>query len=175
MRLKLILLGGLVLLTGCSTSPNRQHGPVDDAAQQQVIVITNVLPDRPIQASSQAEWSKLIAAMAPYVARAQESYPEAKRRYLAGLPPNELLYALARIRDAAGQLEQAFVSVELIQNGHITGQIDSDLRTVQGYKRGDWYAFPEDELVDWIIVRGDGSEEGNVVGKFLDEWERTGH
>ena len=28
--------------------------------------------------------------------------------------------------------------------------------------------MPEDELIDWTIVHPDGSEEGNVVGKFLD-------
>jgi hypothetical protein len=39
--------------------------------------------------------------------------------------------------------------------------------------RGSWsrrgYSFQESELVDWLISRPDGSEEGNVVGKFLDE------
>ena len=38
---------------------------------------------------------------------------------------------------------------------------------------GDPYTFPEGELVDWLITHPDGSEEGNVVGKFLDEWQKT--
>ena len=33
--------------------------------------------------------------------------------------------------------------------------------------------FPESELVDWVITHPDGIEEGNVVGKFLDEWQKT--
>lgn len=44
---------------------------------------------------------------------------------------------------------------------------------VTGYKRGDPHDLPEAEIVDWLISRPDGSEEGNVVGKFLDEWQKT--
>ena len=50
------------------------------------------------------------------------------------------------------------------------GRIDSDVRAVSGYKAGDSYTLPEKDLIDWVIVRPDGSEEGNVVGKFLDTW-----
>jgi hypothetical protein len=28
----------------------------------------------------------------------------------------------------------------------------------------------EAELLDWLITKPDGSEEGNVVGKFLDTY-----
>jgi len=31
------------------------------------------------------------------------------------------------------------------------------------------------DLIDWLILRPDRSEEGNLVGKFLDEWNATPH
>ena len=27
--------------------------------------------------------------------------------------------------------------------------------------------------MDWVITHPDDTEEGNVVGKFLDEWQKT--
>ncbi len=37
-------------------------------------------------------------------------------------------------------------------------------------RRQQEYSFNEDELLDWLISKPDGSEEGNVVGKFLDTY-----
>ena len=66
-----------------------------------------------------------------------------------------------------------FVSVAGIKDDGITGRIASDIVGVKGFKNGDPYTVPEVELVDWLIAHPDGSEEGNVVGKFLDEWQKT--
>ena len=43
-------------------------------------------------------------------------------------------------------------------------------QVVSGYAYKQPYSFPESELVDWLIAKPDGSEEGNVVGKFLDTY-----
>jgi hypothetical protein len=40
------------------------------------------------------------------------------------------------------------------------------------HKNGDPHTFSESEVIDWLISRADGTEEGNVVGKFLDEWQK---
>lgn len=66
--------------------------------------------------------------------------------------------------------ETVFVAVSNLDDGTITGTIASDIITVTGYQAGDSYTFSESELVDWLITKPDGSEEGNVVGKFLDGW-----
>ena len=39
-----------------------------------------------------------------------------------------------------------------------------------GTARGQSYTFPEEDLIDWMVARPDGSEEGNVVGVFLDSY-----
>ncbi|WP_437898359.1 hypothetical protein [Sorangium sp. So ce124] len=66
-----------------------------------------------------------------------------------------------------------FVAVSSIKDGRIFGRIASDVLGVKGYKRGDAYDFPEADLIDWLISRPDGTEEENVVGKFLDDWQKT--
>lgn len=66
-----------------------------------------------------------------------------------------------------------FVAVASIKDDRITGRIASNIIRVKGFKNGDPHTFPESELVDWLITHPDGSEEGNVVGKFLDEWHKT--
>ncbi len=92
---------------------------------------------------------------------------------MEGLPPGHGFFAVTSLRDGAGAEEQVFVAVTGIRNGRISGRIASDNLRVSGYKKGDAHSFPESDLIDWVITRPDGTEEGNVVGKFLDEWQKT--
>lgn len=46
------------------------------------------------------------------------------------------------------------------------------MNLVRQYRRGDHNELKEADLVDWLISKPDGSEEGNVVGKFLDTLHR---
>jgi len=130
--------------------------------------------DKPVAASSKAEVDALEKAIAPYREQARKSYPDAKRRFVAGLPQGHK-FAVAAQLHSAGKSETVFVMVKEIKGDQITGRIDSDVRVVTGYKAGDSYALPEKDLIDWVIVRPDGSEEGNVVGKFLDTWQPPQH
>src|SRR5207237_10623773 len=100
-------------------------------------------------------------------------YPEAKRRYLTGLPAGQHFFVVTNLRDGSGTSEQVFIAVVLIKDNRITGRIASDILGVKGFKNGDPYSFPESELVDWLITNPDGTEDGNVVGKFLDEWQKS--
>jgi hypothetical protein len=65
------------------------------------------------------------------------------------------------------------VLVTSIRSGRISGRIANEILAVSGYREGDAHTFPEGEVIDWLITRPDGTEEGNVVGKFLDEWQKT--
>jgi hypothetical protein len=133
----------------------------------------NAPQDQPVDARGKAEAEEYQAAIAPYVEKGRKTYPEAKTRYLAGLPTGHHFFAVTNLRDGSGTSEQVFVAVAGIKDGRITGRIASDVIGVKGFKNGDPYTFPESELVDWLITHPDGSEEGNVVGKFLDEWQKT--
>jgi uncharacterized protein YegJ (DUF2314 family) len=68
-------------------------------------------------------------------------------------------------------MEQVFVKVVEVRANTISGRIWNDIGIVKGFEKGQEHSFPESELIDWTIVSPDGTEEGNVVGKFLDTWD----
>jgi hypothetical protein len=119
---------------------------------------------------SEGETSVFDRAIAPYVAKARSTYPDVKKRYLAGLPPQHTFFITTRLHDKANHWEQVFIAVESIKDGQVTGRISNQLTRVTGFQQGEPYTFPETDMLDWIVSNPDGSEEGNVVGKFLDTY-----
>ncbi|MDQ3745374.1 MAG: DUF2314 domain-containing protein [Acidobacteriota bacterium] len=136
---------------------------------KQVYVSPDAPKDRPKDVTRDAV-QKFEEAIKPYVEKARKSYPDAKKRFLAGLPPKHSFFVTTRLHDEQGRFEQVFVAVTEIRDGRIKGLIASDIELVHSYKRGDSYSFPESELLDWTITKPDGTEEGNFVGKFLDTY-----
>jgi hypothetical protein len=130
----------------------------------------NAPEDRP-QSIAEQQQAAFEAAIAPYVAQAKQSYPSAKARFEEGLPEGQTFYMTTRLRDPAGRWEQVFIQVHSIMDQTVIGEIASDVRFVSGYEFGQEYSFDESEMIDWLITRPNGSEEGNVVGKFLDTYQ----
>jgi uncharacterized protein YegJ (DUF2314 family) len=69
--------------------------------------------------------------------------------------------------------ENAFMDVRKISDGKVTAVLATELIRVKSYQFGKLYVFPESEVVDWTITSPDGKEEGNFVGKCMDEYYRT--
>ncbi len=157
-------LTGLVL--GCGNTPPKNLPAVPTLSK-------DAPADQPFDATGKGEVEAYKAAIAPYVEQARKTYPDAKKRYLAGLPKDHHFYVVTRLKDGTGTTEQVFISVASIEGDRITGRIASEILNVRGFKQGDPFTFSEGELVDWMVARPDGSEEGNVVGKFLDEWQKN--
>ncbi len=111
------------------------------------------------------EFDRLIA---PAVKEARKTLPQAKKRFLAGLPAGQAFYLTTRIFDANGNHEQVFIRVKDWSGAGIEGRISNELRLVQQYQAGQLIRFPEKAILDWTIVTPDGSEEGNFVGRFID-------
>jgi hypothetical protein len=130
----------------------------------------NAPPDRP-HAISERRLAAYDEAIAPYVAEARRTWPDARRRFLSGLPAGHVFFVTTRLRDSEGLWEQSFVRVQSIRDRTITGLIASNLGLVKGYRINQSYSFDENELLDWMVANPDGSEEGNVVGKFLDTYK----
>ncbi len=126
--------------------------------------------DNPRQVHGDADRQHLFQALAPYVAEARKTWPEAKRRYLAGLPPHHVFFVTTKLVDMDGAFEIAFVEVRQIERGVITGEIANDIVSATDYHKGQTITVPETEIWDWTVSRPDGSEEGNVVGKFLETY-----
>jgi hypothetical protein len=123
------------------------------------------------KASPIAEMARFDHAIAPYVAKARASYPQARKRYLAGLPAGQSFFVTTRLHDQSGGMEQVFIAVKSIKGDTISGKIWNDVRSVRGFRNGDMYTFGEAQVLDWLITKPDGSEEGNFVGKFLDTYD----
>lgn len=114
-----------------------------------------------------------IKLLMPYIKKAKSTYPEAKKRFMEGLLPRHTFFVTTRItekQEISEVTEQVFIAVSNIQNGQVTGRIWSDIVRLKRYMKGDNYTFPEKDMIDWLITCPDGSEEGNYVGKFMDEY-----
>jgi hypothetical protein len=125
--------------------------------------------DRPFQATKEqlAEYDKAIA---PYVAKARATYPVAKARFLAGLPPGFSFSVRVRLKDSNGRREDSFLTVTKISGEKITGRLGT-VSLLRSYKTGQTISVNDGEIDNWVIVRPDGTEEGNYVGKFLDHYK----
>lgn len=128
-------------------------------------------PDKPVRAQGAQQASDVDRAIAPYVAKARKTYPTAKKRFLAGLPPKYLFSLTTKLWDRSHtRFEVVFVVADKISDGKVTGHLATHTKQPIGYDYGDRVTFLESEVMDWTIVHPDGTEEGNVVGKFLDTY-----
>jgi len=162
MKAKSILICVTFILIISTTAFSQQ-------ASQEINVAPNAPKDKPVDAKGR-EVIQFEEAIKPYVEQARKTYPEAKRRFLNGLPPKHTFFITTRLHDSAGRFEQVFIAVKEIKDGKITGLIWTDIQLVSGYQMRDSYTFPESELIDWTVSKPDGNEEGNFVGKFLDSY-----
>jgi hypothetical protein len=116
----------------------------------------------------------LKRAIAPLSAAAQASFPAARERFERGLPPHETFFVSTWLHDLEGREKLVFVAVDSVKGAggaaHIAGRVWSPVQLVHGYTYRQPYTFAVAELVDWMIARPDGSEEGNEVGKFMDTY-----
>jgi len=110
---------------------------------------------------------RIYRSMQPHIRRARATYPAAKKRWMKGLPNGHYFFVVTRIRDQEGSEEQVFISVASIRNGSIKGYIYSKPKNVSGFQFKQPYTFPENHIIDWVITKPGGEQEGNFVGKYL--------
>jgi uncharacterized protein YegJ (DUF2314 family) len=137
---------------------------------------TNAPSDKPETMRGPRQMDAYNRAIAPYVAKARSTYPAAKKRFLAGLPPRHTFAVMVRLYERAEKAreqryEDVFVGVKAIKKGTVYGWINSKPVTITNHRQGERVQFPDSEIMNWLIVRPDGTEEGNYVGKFLDHWK----
>jgi uncharacterized protein YegJ (DUF2314 family) len=104
---------------------------------------------------------------------ARKTLPEAKRRFLEGLPRGYSFYVTVVFTDA-GDKENAYVQVRRWENKGITGIVATAMLRVCSYQMGQQIKIPEDEVIDWTITSPDGAEEGNFIGKYIDSHRQRG-
>ena len=126
--------------------------------------------DKPV-ASNAEQLKKFEDAIAPYVKKARETLPDAKKKYLAGLPKDQTLYVTIKLYDPSKKYEQAFVKVTSWKGEIIQGILSSELSLIHNHSKFEKLTCNESEILDWTISKPDGTEEGNFVGKFLDTYQ----
>jgi uncharacterized protein YegJ (DUF2314 family) len=139
-------------------------------AYSQSTLAPNSPEDKPVSFTVD-QHQRLLKAVAPYVDLANRTWPVAKSRFLEGLPAKHLLFVTVELRDMRGKHEITFVEVQKIENGVISGLIANEISIVTGFKAGQKYSISESDIWDWTISKPDGTEEGNLVGKFLETYK----
>jgi uncharacterized protein YegJ (DUF2314 family) len=126
--------------------------------------------DKPAVSNAE-QLKKFEDAIAPYVKKAREALPEAKKKYLAGLPKDQTFYITIKLYDPSKKYEQVFVKVTSWKGETVQGILSSDLSLIHNHSKGEKLTCNESEILDWTISKPDGTEEGNFVGKFLDTYQ----
>ena len=132
-----------------------------------------VAPNAPhdqVAAFTREGLSRLDSLLQPLIREARASYPEAKRRFEAGLPPKHGFFVTVSLADARGMREVVFIGVDSIVGDSIYGRVWNQIHQVQGYRLYQPYAMDEADILDWLISKPDGTEEGNLLGKFMDTY-----
>jgi uncharacterized protein YegJ (DUF2314 family) len=130
----------------------------------------NAPKDQPRDLAGEEAVKKFEKAIAPYVAQARKTLPDARKRFEQGLKPGEVLFVTVRLYNSAGKFEQVFVEVKSWNDTTINGLLSSDPELVKDHKRGEKMTVKEKDVYDWTISKPDGTEDGNFVGKFLDTY-----
>jgi len=143
-------------------------------AQRPVEVAPTAPRDRPVTATFRCQLEALRRAIAPLSAAGRASFPAARERFERGLPPHHTFFVSTWVHDSAGREELVFVAVDSVTGARdatqIAGRIWSPVELVRGFRYRQPYTFGIANLVDWMIAKPDGSEEGNEVGKFMDTY-----
>src|ERR1043165_3111215 len=131
-------------------------------ALHSVVARSKAPEDKPRTMHGDKQIQAMERAIAPYVAKARATYPAAKKRFLAGLPPNyqfTVWLPFSETDKKTGQYRQenAFVIVDKISGGKIYGRLNNRMLSLKTYRLGQRVQFPESRVLNWCIVRPDGS------------------
>ena len=126
---------------------------------------TDKPPDAGIQFDNPAVLDSIIA---PYVDMALRTYPEARARFIKGLPAGDVFFITTRVFDPTGNFEQIMVKVDSLRDRSVFGRVAAASGNLPGLAPGNPFKCREADIIDWCITKPDGKQEGNVVGKFLD-------
>ena len=143
--------------------------PSSAQAQRSGELAPNAPKDKPVSVA-ECQMRDLARAIEALALKARATLPDAVTRFRAGLPRGETFFVTTRLVDSVGRKEQIFVAVDSAPGQRLVGRIWSEVVLIKGYRNGQRYDLRQDAVIDWMISKPDGSEEGNEVGKFLDTY-----
>jgi len=93
---------------------------------------------------------------------ARDRLPEVKRRFQAGLRPGERLYVKHGFPTREGH-EYMWLVVNTWESDQLRGQLANDPKTRLDLRAGQTVSLRESDLFDWLIALPDGSREGGLT------------
>jgi uncharacterized protein YegJ (DUF2314 family) len=157
------------LVGGCSPQPSPSAPPPAPIVSNTQVpdmrhgMPPNAPPDKLVQVTKDKQ-----AHIEALSRQARQQLPDVKRRFEAGLPKGQTLFVVTSVPDEQGGQENVFVSVLEWKGTRIHGAVATDMVRAAKVKFGNAIEVPEEAVADWMISRPDGSEEGNVVGKYME-------
>ena len=148
------LVLGAVLYVACAHNSDRESE-------------THPIEDHPVSLAGES-LEDAEREMAKLIALSRSELPRIRKRFVAGLAQDEMLFLTIRLYKPDRSFEQAFAEVKEWREGGIAASLASDLVAFTEPRRGDSLEFQEDVVVDWTILAPGGVEEGNRLGHFLD-------
>lgn len=155
--MRLLTLLSMIVVTSCVSRP------------------ATLTSDHVLRTETTEETQALEEKLRPAIEEATRTYPEARRRFLAGFRSGEQFFVTVRLADDIGSFEQVFVLVDTIKDEVITGRVWSEVLTLTAISQGQEISIAEGHIVDWTIVHANGTEEGNFVGKLIDKLQGKSH
>jgi hypothetical protein len=154
-----------LLLLCCSScgKPRPEPAPTANRVAELPRLASNAPVDRVVEGQDPRKDSKLQAL----IDTARAELPTVRERYMKGLPPDAHLFVTTTLHSGS-QDEQLFVAVRDWSDPNTVEGLIATPPLTPGFHNGDVIKVKQADIVDWTISRADGSEEGNIVGKYLD-------
>ncbi|HEX8327984.1 MAG TPA: hypothetical protein VF629_10620 [Hymenobacter sp.] len=107
-------------------------------------------------------------ALADPVREALRTLPQAKKRFLAGLPDGDQFLLSVRVITTDTSFRQASARVLGWRGNTIQALLLPAAADPAGPREPLPVSFPETAVLDWTLLRASGREEGNYVGRYID-------
>ena len=122
-----------------------------------------VLSTEPASAAGRRALAATNEELAGPMREAQRDLKQVRKRFQKGLPAGQ--QCLVTVRLVEGDTVFRRVAARVL--GWDDGRVQALVPTGQGDEMLP-LSFPEAAVIDWTILRKDGREEGNYIGRYLD-------
>ena len=107
-------------------------------------------------------------ALADPVREALRTLPQAKKKFLAGLPAGDQFLLSVRVAASDTSFRQASARVLGWRGNTVQALLLPAAADSATPVEPTPVSFPEAAVVDWTLLRASGREEGNYVGRYTD-------
>ena len=107
-------------------------------------------------------------ALADPVREALRTLPQAKKKFLAGLPDGDQFLLSVRVVASDTSFRQASARVLGWRGNTVQALLLPAAADSATPAEPTPVSFPETAVVDWTLLRASGREEGNYVGRYTD-------